>query len=225
MIVPSSPESHCNTLLMKMSVYRSLLLLVAFCATLASCNLEMAGPDATPVNPGTPNPGTPPAGSAKVQGTWNYLGVTLKSTSSSTAEGITATLYTDYTTTDNKGVFVFDGKNVIITGLGYTMTGTMRTVLTGPGVPPTDMTMPIGVTLPPYGANSPYREINETTIYLDKGFIEDPSGWMGGTETQGGEAKLAFDGDNMTMTMDLSQLAVPGSKVSGSLVAKFVRKR
>ncbi|MBS0031981.1 hypothetical protein ACTJJ0_33395 [Chitinophaga sp. 22321] len=209
-----------------MSVYRSLFLLVAFCATFASCNLEMAGPDAKPVNPGTPTPGTPPAGSAKVRGTWNYLGVTLKSTSSSSAEGITATLYTDYTTSDNKGVFVFDGKNVIITGLGYTMNGTMRTVMTGPGVPPTDMTIPIGVTLPPYNANSPYQEINETTIYLEKGFIEDPSG-LGGTETLGGEAKLAFDGDNMTMTIDLSKVAVPvpGSTVSGSLVAKFTRKK
>jgi hypothetical protein len=206
---------------MKMSTYRSLLLLaVVFVATLASCNLEMAGPDVTPVIPVV----TPPVNGSKIQGTWNFVGVTVKSNTTAQKDGATLSSYTEYITTDNKGVFVFDGKNMSFTGLAYTIDGTMRMTLSGGGMPETDITQPLMLVMPPYNSRTGYRETSSTTIYVEKGFVQDPSG-MGVAESQAGEAKVSFDGDNMTLTFDLSQLVVPGTRLSGSQVIKFVKKK
>lgn len=210
---------------MKMSAFRSLLLLASFSLSFAACNLEMAGPDVNPVYPpGTPPPVTPPAGSAKIEGTWNFVGVTVKSSTSQRESGVTMKSYSEYTTTANAGVFVFDGKNITVTGLAYSINGTMKMTVSAPGIPSQDVTQPIVVTVPPYDVVSPYKEIGANKIHMDEGFVGDPTG-MGGAPTQGADATVVVEGDNMTMTIDLSQVVVPGTEVSGSQVAKFVRKK
>lgn len=236
MIVSLPAQSHCNTEIMKLSAFRSLILLATLSISFASCNLEMAGPDVNPVYPpgtnppGTPPPDTtttpvtPPAGSAKIDGTWNFVGVTVKSTTSQKEGMATMKSSSEYTTSNNEGVFVFDGKNVTIKGLSYFINGTMKLTVIAPGVPAQDVSQPINALMPPYDGVSPYKVTGANRIHMDEGFIGDPTG-TGATPTQGADATVVVDGDNLTMTIDLSQVAVPGVQVSGSQVAKFVRKK
>jgi hypothetical protein len=216
-----------------MSAFRSLLLLAIVSLTFVACNLEMAGPDVNPVYPpGTNPPGTnppdttttPPTGTVKVDGAWNFVGVTVKSYTSQTESGITMKSASEYTTIDNQGVFVFDGKNLTITGLAYSINGNMKVTISSPGLPPQNQDLPIIATIPPYDLVSPYKEISANKIHMDEGFVGDPTG-MGGTTTEGADATIVVDGDNMTMTIDLSQVVVQGVQISGSQVAKFTRKK
>jgi len=220
---------------MKMSAFRSLLLLAVVSISFAACNLEMAGPDVNPVYPpGTNPPGkppedtsttvTPPTGNAKIEGTWNFVGVTVKSSTSQRESGATVKSNSEYTTSNNQGVFVFDGKNITITGLAYTIVGTMKMTISAPGVPAQDQEVPILANVPPYDIVAPYKTLSANKIHMEEGFIGDPTG-MGGIPTQGADATVVVEGDNMTMTIDLSQVSVPGVQVSGSQVAKFTRKK
>lgn len=219
-----------------MSAFRSLLLLAALSVSFAACNLEMAGPDVNPVYPPgtnppgskpdttTNNPGIPPAGSVKIEGTWNFVGVTVKSATSQKEGPATLKSTSEYTTSNNEGVFVFDGKNITITGLAYTINGTMKMTVSAPGVPAQDLDNPIFAVMPAYDGVSPYKQTAANKIHMDEGFIGDPTG-TGVTPTQGADATVVVEGDNMTMTIDLSQVVVPGVQVSGSQVARFVRKK
>lgn len=218
-----------------MSAFKSLLLLATLSISFAACNLEMAGPDVNPVYPPGTGPGTPPqdtsttvtppVGSAKIEGTWNFVGVTVKSATSQQESGATLKSTSEYTTSNNEGVFVFDGKNITITGLTYLISGTMKMTVIAPGLPAQEVPpTPINALMPPYDGVSPYKHTGANTIHMDEGFIGDPSG-MGVTPTQGADATVVVDGDNLTMTIDLSKVVVPGVQVSGSQVAKFTRKK
>ncbi|HEY9258048.1 hypothetical protein [Chitinophaga sp.] len=190
----------------------------------------MAGPDVNPVYPPGTNPQdtsttvTPPTGTAKIEGTWNFVGVTVKSTTSQKEGVATMKSISEYTTSDNEGVFVFDGKNITITGLSYTISGTMKVTVSAPGIPTTEIPYPIMEIMPSYDGVSPYKSTGGNKIHMDEGFIGDPTG-TGVTPTQGADATVLVDGDNLTMTIDLSQMAVPGVQVSGTQVAKFTRKK
>lgn len=228
-VIPGNTNIH---VFMKMiSAFKSLFLLAAFSIGFISCNLEMAGPDVNPVYPpGTGNPSNPGngngngnGGTASIIGTWTFTGLTQKTSTSASQGGGSLTSTSECISTNGAGVFVFGDKNVTFTDMSYTISGTMKMTLTYPGIPAQNTEMPINVVMPPYSGNSTYK-LTGNTIHFDEGFMEDPTGALGNISTAV-DATVAIDGDNMTLTMDLSQVAVPGTQVSGSQVVKFVRKK
>ncbi|MBO9730139.1 MAG: hypothetical protein J7623_15985 [Chitinophaga sp.] len=212
-----------------MSAFKSLLLLAACSIAFVSCNLEMAGPDANPVyppgtnNPGTPNPGNGNGSTAKITGSWTFTGLTQKTRTSASQAGGSLTSTSECISINNTGVFVFDDKSVTFTDMSYIVNGTMKMTVTYPGTPGVSTDVPINVIMSPYSGHSTYK-LTGNTIHFDEGFMEDPTGTMGNISTAA-DATVAIDGDNMTLTMDLSQVVVPGTQVSGTQVINFVRKK
>lgn len=206
-----------------MSRFTSLYLLAFSLLTLSACgSLEMAHPDGpTPVNP----PGTPSTGGnkSKVEGTWSFVGVTNYSVATSSQDGMKAVMTCSYKTSNNQGDFVFDGKNITVKDLSYTINGGIRSVLYEGADVLNDMTMPLNLPMPAYGAVIPYKQLDENTLYMEKGFIQDVSGMLG-TQSYGGPAKISFNGDTLVLTTDLAQVAVPGTSLSGSIISKYVKK-
>ncbi|NLR80866.1 hypothetical protein [Chitinophaga eiseniae] len=206
-----------------MSRFTSLYLLAFSLLTLSACgSLEMAHPDGpTPVNP----PGTPSTGGGKnkIEGTWSFVGVTNNSVATSSQDGMKAVMTCFYKTSNNQGDFVFDGKNITVKNLSYTIAGDIRSVLYAGTEVVNDMTLPMNMAMPPYAAIIPYKQLDENTLYMEKGFIQDVSGMLG-TESHGGPAKISFNGDSLVLTTDLGQVDIPGSKLSGSIVSKYVKK-
>ncbi|TWF41623.1 hypothetical protein FHW36_103427 [Chitinophaga polysaccharea] len=206
-----------------MSRFTSLYLLAFSLLTLSACgSLEMAHPDGpTPVNPpGTPSTG---GGKSKVEGTWSFVGATNYSVATSSQQGMTAVMTCSYKTVDNQGDIIFDGKNMTAKNLGYILDGSIRSVLSEGSTVLNDMTMPLGMALPPYNSSAPYKQLDDNTIYMEKGFIQDVSGMIG-TESTGGAAKISWSGDTLVLTVDLAQVNAPGTKLSGSQVVKCVKK-
>ncbi|NLR58406.1 hypothetical protein HGH93_09870 [Chitinophaga polysaccharea] len=206
-----------------MSRFTSLYLLAFSLLTLSACgSLEMAHPDGpTPVNP----PGTPSGGGSKskVEGTWSFVGAMNYSVASSSQQGMTAVMTCSYKTVDNQGDIVFDGKNMIVKNVGYTLDGSIRSVLSEGSTVLNDMTMPLGMAQPPYNATAPYKQLDDNTLYMEKGVIQDVSGTIG-TESTGGAAKISWGGDTLILTVDLAQVNSPGTKVSGYQVIKCLKK-
>lgn len=205
-----------------MRTYTYLLLLAAIAITFTACGkLDMATPD-TPVpgGPSNPNTGT---GNNKIEGTWNFVGVNVSSTSTSAMGADKVIMYNNYTTTDNKGVCVIDGTNFSITGLSYTIDAMIRTKMWIDGELVTDMDIPFQMTMDPYSAKNPYKLIGADSIYFSKGVMEMPSSAGGVIEVQAAGGKIAWLGDTLVFNLSINQ-AVNGSVVVATEKMKFVKK-
>lgn len=205
-----------------MRTYTYLLLLAAITTTFAACGkLDMVTPD-TPVPGGPSNPDTG-TGNNKIEGTWNFVGVNVISTSTSAMGADKVIMYNNYTTTDNKGVCVIDGANFSITGLSYKIDAMIRTVMWMDGELVTDMDIPFQMTMDPYSAKNPYKLIGADSIYFSKGVMEIPSYGGGVMEVQAAGGKIAWSGDTLVFNMSLNQV-VSGSVVVATEKMKFVKK-
>lgn len=206
-----------------MSRFTSLYLLALSLLTLSACgSLEMAHPDGpAPVNP----PGTPSTGGGKnkVEGSWSFVGATNYSVATSSQQGMTAVMTCSYKTIDNQGDIIFDSKNMTTKNLSYTLDGSIRSVLSQGSIVLNDLSMPLNMALPPYSSTAAYKQLDDNTIYMEKGFIQDVSGMIG-AESTGGAAKISWGGDTLILTVDLGQVNVPGTKLTGSQVVKCVKK-
>ena len=198
-------------------------LLVVMAATFASCGkLDMATPDTTPVNPGTPQqPGN--NGDNNIVGTWSFAGAVVNTVSTMEMMGMKNISYSYYTTSGNGGTFVIDDSELRATGLTYTINGSMRTKVFLSDTDSTEVTIPYSTKIDPYTAQSSYKRIGEDSIYFESSMVL--SSMYGNTpaasEPEGG--KLSWSGDTLIITNAINQ-EMDGTVTKGSSVLKLVKK-
>lgn len=183
-----------------MKPYTSLLLAATLAITLASCGKdEMATPDVPPEGP----PVTVPESgnnTSKIQGTWSLAGMYLAATSTVTADNTKTITYTEYNTTKNGGTIVIDATKMVTTGLTYAIESVSKAKYYEDGLLTDEWDMPFIMTLPPLDLNSPYKQINEESIFYESGFIgsTDESGTPQKSDASG--SRISWLGDTLVLT-------------------------
>jgi len=205
-----------------MRTYTSLLLLAAITSIYAGCGkLDMATPE-TPIPEG-PLINTPVTGNSKIEGTWNFAGVSESSTNTSNVGNTKAMMFRNYTTSENNGVCVIDGTHFGITGLSFKIDAMVRTVMWMNGELVTDMDIPLQLTMDPYSARNPYKLIGADSIFFSKGVMEIPSYGGSVMEVQAAGGRISWLGDTLVFNLSINQ-TVSGSVVVATEKMKFVKK-
>lgn len=212
---------------MNMKFCKSLpVILVVVAATFASCGkMDMATPDTTPVNPGTP----PPSGNngdstnSSIQGTWNFTGAVLNTVSTMELMGMKSISYSYYTTVNNSGTIVIDDSNFKITGLTYTINGTIRTKTFVSDMDSSDIVFPYSVVIDPYTAESPYKRVGEDSIYFESSMVESSIYGNAPAVSQPQGGKISWSGDTLIITNAINQVD-DGMLTTGTTVMKMVKK-
>ncbi|WP_298710083.1 hypothetical protein [Chitinophaga sp.] len=133
-------------------------------------------------NPGPGPGGNPGGGSGNLDGTYEFVNVSLtaKTETSTSSFGMTVKTVSDveYTSTDNTGTVVIDGNKISSTNFSYSIEATMKTQMYSNGVPlPGSGTeVPFVYDMPSSNSEGTFKYVGTNEIqYLEGGFIEIPS--------------------------------------------------
>jgi len=142
-------------------------------------------------------------GSNTEKGTWKVI--SMHGITSSTAEytlsgeNIKSVTLSDFTTIDNGGTVKFDGSTMTGTGVTYSVDDSYTGYFYTNNVLDDTLEMPLQYTIPPTNSTASYKKIKSDSIYVQSGAFTIV-GSSGATPSSAGGYKLAWNGDQMTMT-------------------------
>ena len=142
-------------------------------------------------------------GSNSEKGTWKVI--SMHGITSSTAEytlsgeNIKSVTLSDFTTIDNGGTVKFDGSTMTGTGVTYSVDDSYTGYFYTNNVLDDTLEMPLQYTIPPTNSTASYKKIKSDSIYVQSGAFTIV-GSSGATPSSAGGYKLAWNGDQMTMT-------------------------
>jgi hypothetical protein len=181
---------------MKHSFIR-LTLLVLVSATIFSCGKEQSIDTSTGGTGGT--------GSGSVLGTWNFAGLTAKTTSDVTesdgTDVIKAVTTSDYTTTNNKGTITFATNTFNSTGVAYDLNTTAFVKFYTNGVLDDSLDFPFAFSLPATNSSGSYKLVGTDSLYFTGGFISIGLDSMATTPIG---YKYTISGNKLTLTSKFS---------------------
>ncbi|MEC5143852.1 hypothetical protein [Chitinophaga sp. 212800010-3] len=175
---------------------------------LSSCGsmLEMAGPDAVTPNTGTPvtpgggngNTGNP----GNIKGTWQFVDISVESSTNMSAVGTKISSYMKYTTSNNGGSIVIDDANIAGKDLTYSVVADVRVTISAPVIGDEVTNMPVAMKMDPYSASSPYRLAGKDSIYIAEGMMHAPQGsGIADIPSFGGRGKYWMSGDTLCISL------------------------
>jgi len=149
-----------------------------------SCQKELSDPTVTGST-----------GGADIVGNWNFVS-TYASTQSTVQFSFFGTIFktvtvTDYTSTNNAGTVVITSNSMAGTGLTYSVSDTAIAFSYEDNVLMDTIQQHFSFNIPPYSAVSPYKRINQDSIYFTGQGI-DPSA--------GGGTRITLSGNMLKMT-------------------------
>lgn len=147
-------------------------------------------------------------GSNTEKGTWKFLymrGIT-SSTIEYTFAGdkIKSVTLSDYTTDNNGGTLKFDGSTMTGTALTYSVDFLAKGYFYTNNVLEDSLEVPYGYSIPPTSSTASYKKVTSDSIYVQAGALT-VVGSSGTTPSSAGGYKLAWNGDQMTMTATFDQ--------------------
>lgn len=177
--------------------------------TLVACQKEQSVDtlNGAPGTGGSTGGGNSTAGKSEI-GTWKVL--SMRGITSSTVEyslsgdAIKSVTLSDYTTDNNGGTVKFDGSTITGTGVTYSADFVADNHSYLNGAPFDSAQVPYSFVIPPTNSTASYKKIKSDSIYVQAGAFAI-GGSSGTTPSNAGGYKLAWSGDQMTLTAAVDQ--------------------
>lgn len=132
-------------------------------------------------NPGPGPGGNPGGGSGNLDGTYEFVNVSLKAKTEIIMNQFGATVRNvsdvEYTSHDNTGTVVIDGNKINSTNFSYKIDAKVKSSLYTNGIldPNSVMEMPFIYTMPTSNSQGTFKYVGTNELFMEGGFMEIPS--------------------------------------------------
>lgn len=223
-----------------MNTYTRVLLAVTLSVTLFSCTKDEIFPPIPepPTRPTRPTNPTNPGTNNDIIGAYDFISLSAATKSTSTAniagENSTTITRSNYTTTDNEGVFTISKDKATFSNFSYAINSKAEAWIYINGVQQgPKMEMPFDFMLPQMNSESPIRIISKDSIYFEKGMMALAEAGPGGEiESQASGCKYSISNDTLVFfgtTRQVKSLQDMGFTMNinseASFVIKYKRKK